>query len=279
MRESAGEGMREEIVGLIPAAGVGTRLYPFARAVPKELYPIVGKPAIEHCVENLREGGIRKIYVLVGYQKGALMDYLGDGSDFGVKIAYIYQHRRLGLGHAVLQAKGWVESTFVTLLGDSFIEPKCEIRNLINLHLRERPLATLLLFKVRDPSSYGVASFRREGDLLVIKRLVEKAGPKQARGMKVDGEFYALCGAYVFEPEIFEYIEKTRPHRDGEIQLTDALELAVEKGERVLGMELAGRYIDVGKWETVFRTERELLSSLSLEKCIREREEMARRTL
>ena len=271
--------MREEIVGLIPAAGVGTRLYPFARAVPKELYPIVGKPAIEHCVENLREGGIRKIYVLVGYQKGALMDYLGDGSDFGVKIAYIYQHRRLGLGHAVLQAKGWVESTFVTLLGDSFIEPKCEIRNLINLHLRERPLATLLLFKVRDPSSYGVASFRREGDLLVIKRLVEKAGPKQARGMKVDGEFYALCGAYVFEPEIFEYIEKTRPHRDGEIQLTDALELAVEKGERVLGMELAGRYIDVGKWETVFRTERELLSSLSLEKCIREREEMARRTL
>jgi len=279
MRASAGEGMRGEIVGLIPAAGVGTRLYPFARAVPKELYPIVGKPAIEHCVENLREGGIRKIYVLVGYQKGALMDYLGDGSDFGVKIAYIYQHRRLGLGHAVLQAKGWVESTFVTLLGDSFIEPKCEIRELINLHLRERPLATLLIFKVQDPSSYGVASFRKEGDLLVIKKLVEKPGPKHAKKMKVNGKFYALCGAYVFEPGIFGYIEETRPHRDGEIQLTDALELAVERGERVLGMELAGRYIDVGKWETVLRTERELLYSLSLEECTREREEMARRTL
>jgi dTDP-glucose pyrophosphorylase len=274
MKGSAGE-----IVGLIPAAGVGTRLYPFARAVPKELYPILGKPAIEHCMENLREGGIRKIYVLVGYQKGALMDYLGDGSDFGVKIAYLYQHRRLGLGHAVLQAKGWIGSTFVTLLGDSFIEPKREIRDLIDLHLRERPLATLLLFRVEDPSSYGVAKFRREGELLVVEKLIEKPGPRRAREMRVDGRFYALCGAYVFEPGIFRYLEETPSQKGGEIQLTDALELAVERGERVLGLELAGRYIDVGKWETVFRTERELLSSLPVEECIREREEMARRTL
>ena len=274
MKGSAGE-----IVGLIPAAGVGTRLYPFARAVPKELYPILGKPAIEHCVENLREGGIRRIYVLVGYQKGALMDYLGDGSDFGVKIAYLYQHRRLGLGHAVLQAKGWIGSTFVTLLGDSFIEPKRDIRDLIDLHLRERPLATLLLFRVEDPSSYGVARFRREGELLVVEKLVEKPGPRRAREMRVDGRFYALCGAYVFEPGIFRYLEETPSQKGREIQLTDALELAVERGERVLGLELAGRYIDVGKWETVFRTERELLSSLPVEECIREREEMARRTL
>jgi len=277
MRGSVGERM-EEIVGLIPAAGSGTRLYPFARAVPKELYPIAGKPAIEHCVENLREGGIRKIYVLVGHQKGALMDYLGDGSDFGVKVAYLYQYRRLGLGHAVLQAKEWIRSTFVTLLGDSFIEPKCEIRNLLNLHLRERPLATVLLFQVQDPSSYGVARFRRKGNLMVVEKLVEKPKPSQAREMKVDGKFYALCGAYVFEPKIFRYIEKTPPKR-GEIQLTDALELAVKRKKRVLAMELTGRYLDIGKWETVFRTEREFLSSLSLEECIKEREEMARRTL
>jgi dTDP-glucose pyrophosphorylase len=269
----------KELVGLIPAAGIGTRLYPFARAVPKELYPVLGKPVIEHCVENLREGGIKKIYVLVGYQKGALMDYLGDGSDFGVKIAYIYQHRRLGLGHAVLQAKGWIDSTFVTLLGDSFIEPKWEIKNLINLHLYEKPLASLLLFRVEDPGSYGVVRFRREGRLLVVQKLVEKPGPEQAKEMEMDGKFYALCGAYVFEPKIFEYIEKTPPQKDGEIQLTDAIELAVENGERVLGVELVGKYIDVGKWETVLRTEREFLNSLPLDECIREREEMARRTL
>jgi UTP--glucose-1-phosphate uridylyltransferase len=83
----------------------------------------------------------------------------------------------------------------------------------------------------------------------------------------------------VFEPKIFEYIEKTPPQKDGEIQLTDAIELAVENGERVLGVELVGKYIDVGKWETVLRTEREFLSSLPLEECIKEREEMARRTL
>ena len=113
---------------------------------------------------------------------------------------------------------------------------------------------------------------------MVVEKLVEKPKPNQAREMKVDGKFYALCGVYVFEPRIFRYIEKTPPKR-GEIQLTDALELAAEKRERVLAMELTGRYLDIGKWETVFRTEREFLSSLSLEECIREREEMARRTL
>jgi UTP-glucose-1-phosphate uridylyltransferase len=179
----------------------------------------------------------------------------------------------------VLQAKEWIDSTFVTLLGDSFIEPKWEIKNLINLHLYEKPLASLLLFRVEDPSSYGVVRFRREGRLLVVQKLVEKPGPEQAKEMEMDGKFYALCGAYVFEPKIFEYIEKTPPQKDGEIQLTDAIELAVENGERVLGVELVGKYIDVGKWETVLRTEREFLNSLPLDECIREREEMARRTL
>jgi dTDP-glucose pyrophosphorylase len=121
----------DDIVGLIPAAGGGTRLYPFSRAVPKEMYPILGKAVIEHSIENLRKGGVKKIYMIVGYQKGAIMDYIGDGSFFDVNVAYVYQLQRKGLGHAILRAKDWIDKTFVTLLGDSFIEPKEEIRWMI----------------------------------------------------------------------------------------------------------------------------------------------------
>lgn len=269
--------MKENIVGLIPAAGSGRRLYPFSRAVPKELYPILGKSVIEHCVENLREGGVDKIFIIVGHQKGALMDYVGDGSFFGVKVAYLYQLERLGLGHAILQAKGWIDTTFITLLGDSFIEPKWEIKNLINLHMNERPLATLLLAEVKDPTSYGIAKFRRKNRHLEVEKLVEKPTKKQAQDYRVDGKYYATCGAYVFEPRIFEYIEQTRPGHGGEVQITDSLALAIKEGERVLSVELAGRYLDIGKWSTVLQVEKDMLREHTVEFHAKEREKMVRR--
>lgn len=270
--------MSGDIVGLIPAAGVGRRLYPFSRAVPKEMYPILGKSVIEHCVESLKEGGIRRIFMVVGYQKGALMDYMGDGSLFGVRIAYLYQLERKGIGHAILQARDWINTTFVTLLGDSFIEPKQEIKTLIGVHQREKPLASLLLFRVKDPSGYGLAKVRRHGeDYLEVKKLIEKPTKKQAKPYLVGGGYYALCGAYVFEPGIFEYIKRTPPGRDREIQITDSLALAIEKGERVLGWELSGKYLDAGKWATVLQVEREFFQEGNLSFHIRDRERLAKK--
>jgi dTDP-glucose pyrophosphorylase len=269
--------MRQNIVGLIPAGGSGTRLYPFSKAVPKELYPIVGKAVIEHCVENLKEGGVNKVFIIVGHQKGALMDYIGDGSLFGVRVAYIYQLERRGLGHAILQAKNWIDSTFVTLLGDSFIEPKWEIKNLINLHAKEKPLATLLLSKVDDPKSYGIAKFRRKSRFLEVERLIEKPSKKDARGYRVDGGYYAICGAYVFEPRIFDFIEQTRPGRGKEIQITDSLALALKRGERILGVELEGKYLDIGKWGTILKVEKDMLQKQTIEFHERGREALAKR--
>lgn len=267
--------MVDEIVGLIPAAGSGTRLYPFSRAVPKEMYPILGKAVIEHCVENLLAGGVKKIFMVVGYQKGALMDYIGDGSFFDVKTAYIYQMKRRGLGHAIYQANGWIDKTFVTLLGDSFIEPKEEIRELIGVHMKNRPIATLLLFEVEDAKGYGLAKFgsvrNGKGEIVKVK---EKPTPEEAREFKVDGGYYAMCGAYVFEPGIFKYIEKTRPGAKGEIQITDAISLALSNGEKVHGVVLKGKYLDIGKWKTILHTERELLKFIDMELHIDERERM-----
>ncbi|MEM3401974.1 MAG: sugar phosphate nucleotidyltransferase [Candidatus Hadarchaeales archaeon] len=266
----------DKLVGLIPAAGSGKRLFPFAKAVPKEMYPILGKAVIEHCVENLRIGGVSKIFVIVGYQKGALMDYLGDGSLFGVKRAYIYQLDRKGPGTAILQARDWIDSTFVTLFGDSFIEPKEEIKNLIALHLKEKPIATILLFEVNDPRGYGIAKFEEDRGILRVKKLVEKPSRKQAKPLMVNGRYYAFCGAGVFEPKIFDYISKTRPGAGGEIQITDAMMQAIKDGENVNALVLKGKYIDIGKWATVFKAEKELLESHTLEFHTKEREKMAK---
>lgn len=264
-----------EIVGLIPAAGIGKRLYPYSRAVPKEMYPILGKAVIEHAVENLKVGGIKKIYMVVGYQKGALMDYIGDGSFFGVKVVYLYQMSRKGLGHSILQGKEWINQTFVTLLGDSFIEPKEEIKEIIEYHKKEKPLATVMVFEVKDVSGYGIAKFKRLANGVgPIEKMIEKPSKKEAECLKTNGNFYALCGLYVFEPKIFNYIEKTKPGLNNEIQLTDAMQLAIENGERINGFVLKGKYLDIGKWQTVKETEEFLRKVADVNKYYEERERM-----
>ncbi len=267
--------MTDDIIGLVPAAGEGTRLYPFARAVPKEMYPILGKAVIEHCIENLREGGVRKIFIIVGRQKGALMDYIGDGSFFGVNVSYIYQLKRMGLGHAILQGSEWIKNPFVVLLGDSFIEPKKEMKELIDLHKREKPIATVMLFEVDSPKGYGIVKLSDLKDGYgTVEKLVEKPSDEEAKEYRTGGKFYALCGAYAFEPEIFNYIRETNPGAKGEIQITDSLELARRKGESILGFVMKGKYLDIGNWDSVLKTEKELLSSSDAEKHIKEREEM-----
>jgi len=267
-----------KFVGLIPAAGGGTRLYPFSKAVPKEMYPILGKAVIEHSIENLRKGGIEDIFIIVGYQKGALMDYIGDGSLYGANVAYIYQTKRRGIAHAILQSKHWINHSFVTLLGDSFIEPKEEILRIMELHKRKRPVATVLLFRVKDPTGYGVVKLKSlENGYGIVEKMMEKPSFKEAGEFKVNGEYYALCGLYIFEPKIFDYIEKTEPGVKGETQITDAIHLAVKKGENVYGMILKGKYLDVGKWKTIFEVNKHMLNSLDIDEIIKEREEMTKK--
>jgi dTDP-glucose pyrophosphorylase len=265
--------MEEEIVGLIPAAGIGKRLYPFSRAVPKEMYPILGKAVIEHSIENLKIGGIKRVYMIVGFQKGSLMDYIGDGSFFGVNVVYIYQLKRRGLGHGVLQGREWIDRTFVTLLGDSFIEPKEEIRELIDYHRREKPLATIMLFEVENAEGYGIAKFKElRNGTGPVERMAEKPPKGESEKLKTDGKLYAICGAYVFEPKIFRYLKLTKPGLNNEVQLTDAMNLALKKGEKINGFVLKGKYIDIGKWGTVLKTEKELLANLNIDSHIKERE-------
>jgi dTDP-glucose pyrophosphorylase len=213
--------------------------------------------------------------MIVGHQKGALMDYVGDGSFYGVNVAYIYQLKRRGLGHAILQAEEWIRKPFVTLLGDSFIEPKKEIQTMIRIHTEKKPIATVLLFKVKDPTGYGIAKFKTlENDCGLIEKVIEKPSSEESEKYKLNNEFYALCGAYVFEPGIFDFIKKTKPGKKKEIQITDSIQLAIENGEKVCGVILRGKYLDIGKWRTVFDIQKEMQNKFNIDEITKEREEM-----
>jgi dTDP-glucose pyrophosphorylase len=272
--------MVSNIVGLVPAAGMGKRLYPFSRAVPKELYPILGKPVIEHVVENLKMGNVQKIFMVVGHKKSAIMDYIGDGRHYDVDVAYIFQLEQLGLGHAILQGEKWINSTFVTLLGDSFLEPKHEINQMIKLHRRERPVATLMLFEVPDPTGYGIVKLDlKDKNSGVITKMIEKPSEKEAEEyISSDGNYYAICGLYTFEPLIFDYIKKAPLHKNsGEIHITNAIQTAIENDEKVMGMVLSGEYIDIGKWNTALRAEKKFLEGKDIDHHIEERENVRMR--
>ncbi len=263
-----------EFVGLIPAAGSGKRLYPFSRAIPKELYPLMGKPSIEHGIDCLKIGGIKKVFVIVGHQKGAIMDYLGNGEPYDTNISYLYQMKPKGLGHAILQAKDWIKKPFITLLGDSFIEPKHKIMDLIKKHEEKKPIATLLVQKIEDPASYGVVKFDSDGK---ITKLIEKPDPEEAKEYLSDGSYYSICGVYVFDPKIFEYIEKTRPGKRGEIWITDSIANAVKNGETAYAVQLDGDYMDIGKWKTVFEAKRKMMEKKSFEEFVADREAMVKK--
>lgn len=263
----------DEMVGLIPAAGGGTRLLPFSKAIPKEMYPILGKAAIEHCIENMKLGGITKIFLIVGHQKGALIDYMGNGSHFGVDIAYIYQQERKGLGHAILQARQWIDKPFVVILGDSFIEPKEELVQVIDHHKRTEAVATMLVFEVERPEGYGIVKVTGNR----VEDLVEKPSLDQAQSLKSEGKFLASTGVYSFSPKIFDYLDRTPAGVNQEVQITDAIRLAVKAGENVQAVVLKGRYLDIGKWKTVLSVEKEFSKNMDLEATVEERETLMRK--
>lgn len=247
------------MVGVIPAAGSGKRLLPFTRAVPKEMYPILGKTPLDYALECMRDVGIEKVFIIVGHKKGAIIDYLGDGSRYGLKIVYICQEKQLGLGHALLQVEELIDGAFLTILGDTIITPYAEIQELVNMHFSGDAVSTVLLNEVNDPSDYGVAKINGNKILELKEKPNENDRVKFMRNKK----YLAISGAYVLEPEIFDFLNRTSPQTapgsSGEIQLTDAIESAIQDGKTVNGYILKGNRFDIGNWKTLLEVECELV--------------------
>jgi dTDP-glucose pyrophosphorylase/predicted transcriptional regulator len=239
--------------GVILAAGEGHRIRKVTYgAFPKELLPIGSVPTIRFPIEAIKLAGIKDIMIVIAPQtKHGIIDGLQSGEKLGVKISYVVQEKNekgiTGLGPAILSARTWIRQgeDFIVACGDSIVcdfssdNPLDCLRPLVEVHTSNGAIATALVHPTNfDPTRFGVVKFQRlyeKGGVLYgeLERLTEKPRLKLAESYKFNGYNYVLAGYYVFKPDIFSYIEKTSPGVKNEVQITDAMQLALENGEKV----------------------------------------------
>ncbi|MEU5420389.1 UTP--glucose-1-phosphate uridylyltransferase GalU [Streptomyces sp. NPDC001407] len=254
---------------VIPAAGLGTRFLPATKATPKEMLPVVDKPAIQYVVEEAVLAGLSDVLMITGRNKRPLEDHFdrnyeleealrrkGDESRLArvqessdlATMHYVRQGDPRGLGHAVLCAAPHVgNEPFAVLLGDDLIDARDPLLSRMVDIQRKHGGSVIALMEV-DPSQvhlYGCAAVKPTDvqDVVEITGLVEKPEPAEAPSN------YAVIGRYVLDPAVFDVLRETEPGRGGEIQLTDALQaLAAEPGlgGPVHGVVFKGRRYDTG---------------------------------
>ncbi|WES64833.1 UTP--glucose-1-phosphate uridylyltransferase GalU [Microbacter sp. GSS18] len=253
---------------VIPAAGLGTRFLPATKAMPKEMLPVVDKPAIQYVVEEATAAGIEDVLIIIGRNKNNLSNHFdsvpeleqnlrnkGDDAKLAkvqhssdlADIHFVRQGEPRGLGHAVLRSRAHVgDHPFAVMLGDDLID---ERDNLLTKMLSEydKRGATIVALMEVDPEHihmYGVATVEAtdSDDVVKITGLVEKPKKEDAPSN------LAIIGRYVLDPSIFDVLEHTEPGKGGEIQLTDAMEeqAADPEGPGVYGVIFRGRRYDTG---------------------------------
>ncbi|MFX0048785.1 MAG: bifunctional sugar-1-phosphate nucleotidylyltransferase/acetyltransferase [Candidatus Hermodarchaeota archaeon] len=206
---------------VIIAAGKGKRLNPITSTIPKPMIPIRGKPLLEYGILSLKEVGITKVLMIVGYREEIIRNYFGNGSNkFNVKIDYISQIEHLGTAHAVSLAKSFVgEDNFLLMYGDLLADPKI-YKELITNYENNPNEGIISLFEVQHPQEYGIISLNSEG---YVEKITEKPLLESNLGN------LANAGIFIFNPQIFEAIEKTKLSIRKEYEFTDSMEILINK--------------------------------------------------
>lgn len=232
---------------VIPAAGIGTRVLPATKAQPKEMLPIIDKPAMQYLVEELIDSGITEILIITGRNKESIENHFDysyeletilkergkvellqvvEGISNLANIYYVRQKEPLGLGHAISRAESFVgDEPFVVLLGDDIMytedTKKPVTKQLIDQYEKLGGGNILGVQKVNhtETSKYGIIDIKEIIDkrTFSVKNFIEKPTVSEAPSD------YAALGRYVLEPQIFKYLKEVRPGAGGEIQLTDAI--------------------------------------------------------
>ncbi|GGX24522.1 UTP--glucose-1-phosphate uridylyltransferase GalU [Streptomyces chartreusis] len=258
---------------VIPAAGLGTRFLPATKATPKEMLPVVDKPAIQYVVEEAAAAGLDDVLMITGRHKRAIEDHFDNAFELEQALAakgdsvrldavrdparladihHIRQGDPLGLGHAVLCARHHVgDQPFAVLLGDDLIDPRETLLSRM-LEVRDRREGSVIALMEVPPEQihlYGCAAAEPTGEDGVVRvtGLVEKPSREDAPS------HYAVIGRYVLDPAVFGVLERTPPGRGGEIQLTDALQ-DLAAGGTVHGVVFDGLRYDTGDKVDYLRT-------------------------
>ncbi|SEB44270.1 UTP--glucose-1-phosphate uridylyltransferase GalU [Paenibacillus sp. GP183] len=249
---------------IIPAAGLGTRFLPATKAQPKEMLPIVDKPAIQYIVEEAIDSGIEDIIIVTGRNKRAIEDHFDKSVELEMMLEekgslelleivksvsnladvhYIRQKQPLGLGHAILCARKFIgDEPFAVLLGDDILQSTPPgLKQMMNIYDQtQTSIIAVQEVAWEDVSKYGIVSPAHSLDAFkFIADLVEKPERELAPSN------LAVIGRYIIEPEIFSILEKLEPGRGGELQLTDALRILNRRHQMVAYPVQAKRY-DVG---------------------------------
>ena len=249
---------------VITAGGWGTRFLPATRSQPKEMLPLINKPLIHYAVEEAINSGIEQVILVTALGKNAIEDYFDRSFELEyfleqrgetklleemrelsnlVNICYIRQKEQLGLGHAILAAKDVVGGEpFAVLLPDDIIDAKVPaLKQLLEVygHYQSNVVAVERVAK-RDTVKYGIVEPKKISRRLhQVLSLVEKPEPHDAPSN------LGIVGRYILMPEVFEALKVTRPGKNGEIQVTDALQLLL-KEQKILACEFEGVRYDTG---------------------------------
>ena len=250
---------------IIPLAGLGTRLLPFSKILPKELLPLGNKTILEHILDECLEAGIKKIILVTSKRKKIIKDYLYPDTyllnylkkkkdsksiqklkildRYRKKIKFVYQNYPKGLGDAVLAAKSIVKEKFFLLVlpDDIIIKENCS-KKIINVHNKYQS-SVIASKKVNNSevSRYGIIKYSKKiNNNLFISDLVEKPSVKNSPSN------YAIIGRYILPTKIFSSLKKTKKGSSGEVQITDAMKHLIYNDNKFVGHLFSGAYLDCG---------------------------------
>lgn len=244
--------MKKIKVGIVPAAGHGRRLgsLPLTRVLPKCLLPILNKPIIGYVIENMKQMGVEDVYIIVGFKKELIQEYFGDGEDFGINIKYILQPNPLGIAHAIGLTKEFISEPFVVTLGDDLTISK-SLENIVDLFWAKKAVAVeTVVHETNIEKLRQACCMLLKDDGKILNAEEKPCTPNSdVRG----------CGIYIFDPLVYEYIEKTTsslPRNEKEI--TNTIKL-IAKNNLAYGAFINGVNININTSTDLLEATRLLL--------------------
>jgi dTDP-glucose pyrophosphorylase len=228
------------MLGVVPAAGKGTRLRPFTETKPKGMVDVAGRPLLTHVFETLLDSGVDELVVIVGYQAGTIVDYFGDTFE-NVPITYVHQREQRGLGHAILQTAPHIDESFIVLNGDNIVAGTLEKQ--IKTHRTTDAAAILGVERVdRDTArETGVVTVEENQ----VTSIVEKPDDPPSQ--------LVTTGCYVLPDSIFDALGLLHPSERGEYELTDAIGVLLRAGATIAAVELDSKRVNVNTQEDLER--------------------------
>ncbi|MBX6395371.1 MAG: NDP-sugar synthase [Alicyclobacillaceae bacterium] len=239
---------------LVLAGGKGTRLRPLTEKLPKPMVPVANRPQLEHLLLLLRQHGIDEVVITLGYCGQEIADYFRDGTDLGIRIAYVREDSLLGTGGAIVQAKHHFDDTFLVCNAD--IVTDLNVSELIHFHLERNAMVTIATTWVEDPTPYGLVETDSHGR---IRRFLEKPSLEEVTTN------YINAGMYVLEPAALEWF----PLRTPLSIEREVFPRLLERGKPMYAYKSENYWIDMGTPEKYLLLHRHLLSRIaSLPGCV-----------